>query len=301
MLLLVLNLSFMLTFMMLWDLGNPFHEAYNVADFTASTNYSNIVTINVTASVKGRFFIKGVSRGRALVQLSTNLGLPKTDNVLISVGARLYPQNPVLQVGRSLDFGIEGLINKSRGRWMSANESVVRVDPISGKTQAFAEGTTQVFYTYSEGKLQTTITVLGGNILIVEAQNQTLTNVPFPSKGCYFSVELRGADGQILNIGINNEVLYKCWVDPPFVGYTKPWRDFETGKSFCLFFPYSPEHLVYSMPKSKDMRPDISVTISASLREADHVSGHATALFIGGFSVVDLGKVRRAKNGNIII
>lgn len=73
--------------------------------------------------------------------------------------------------------------------------------------------------------------------------------------------------------------------------YAKPWTDLDTGSSYCLFFPYSPEHLVHSIPNSKDMRPDISVSINASLREANYVSGSASALFIGGFSVLEMGKV----------
>ena len=33
--------------------------------------------------------------------------------------------------------------------------------------------------------------------------------------------------------------------------YAKPWMDLDTGNSFCLFFPYSPEHLVRTIPKLK--------------------------------------------------
>lgn len=73
--------------------------------------------------------------------------------------------------------------------------------------------------------------------------------------------------------------------------YAKPWLDLDTGNSYCLFFPYSPEHLVRLIPKSKDMKPDISVSINASLRGADHVSGSASALFVGGFSILEMGKV----------
>lgn len=39
------------------------------------------------------------------------------------------------------------------------------------------------------------------------------------------------------------------------------------------------------------MKSDISVSINASLREADHVSGSASALFVGGFSILEMGKV----------
>lgn len=72
--------------------------------------------------------------------------------------------------------------------------------------------------------------------------------------------------------------------------YAKPWTD-DNGSTYCLFFPFSPEHLVVSMPKSKDMRPDISVSVNASMREANYVSGSASALFVGGFSVLEMGKV----------
>ena len=67
--------------------------------------------------------------------------------------------------------------------------------------------------------------------------------------------------------------------------------DLNTGSSYCLFFPYSPEHLVRSIPKSKDMKPDISVSMSASMRGAKYASGSASGLFIGGFSVLEMGKV----------
>ena len=67
--------------------------------------------------------------------------------------------------------------------------------------------------------------------------------------------------------------------------------DLDTGNLYCLFFPYSPEHLVRSIQKSKDMIPYISVSINASLRGAHHVSGSASALFVGGFSVLEMDKV----------
>ncbi|KAF2308463.1 hypothetical protein GH714_009804 [Hevea brasiliensis] len=86
------------------------------------------------------------------------------------------------------------------------------------------------------------------------------------------------------------EMSYDCKVDPPFVGYAKPWMDLDTGNSYCLFFPYSPEHLERSIPRMKDMRPYISVSINASLKEANHVSGSASALFIGGFSILEMDK-----------
>lgn len=49
---------------------------------------------------------------------------------------------------------------------------------------------------------------------------------------------------------------------------------------------------MHSIPKSEGIiRPDISVSIYASLKEHEHVLGSASALFIGGFSIVEVGKV----------
>lgn len=73
--------------------------------------------------------------------------------------------------------------------------------------------------------------------------------------------------------------------------YTKPWKDLDTGVSYCLFFPYTPEHLALAIPKSKDMRQDISVSINVSLRGAKNISGSASALFVGGFSILEADKV----------
>ncbi|KAK9272744.1 hypothetical protein L1049_003121 [Liquidambar formosana] len=272
-------------------LGNPFLEAYNVIPYAAETNYPSIVSLNDTRDGKGSIYLKAIGHGRALVRISMNHSPEKSDYMLISVGAHLYPQNPVLHQGTSLKFNVEGLTDQVYGRWLSANESVISIDMLTGKAQAVGEGTTQVFFECPSVKLKTTVTVPKGGILIVDALNETLTNVPFPTRGYYFSVKFSDTyDHKFKALGNGKEVQYDCRVDPPFVGYTKPWKDLETGDSFCLFFPYSPEHLVRSIPISKDMRPDISVSINASLREANHVSGSASALFIGGFSVLEMDK-----------
>ncbi|KAL5991263.1 hypothetical protein ACLOJK_012170 [Asimina triloba] len=92
--------------------------------------------------------------------------------------------------------------------------------------------------------------------------------------------------------------LYDCKVDPYFIGYAKPWRDLDSGYSYCLFFPHTPEHLVRLVPKLKAVRIKSSgseglvyVSIIASLREAPEVMGSTHAPFIGGFSILEMGKV----------
>ncbi|XP_010248630.1 PREDICTED: nuclear pore complex protein GP210 [Nelumbo nucifera] len=269
------------------DLGNPFFEAYDVVEVNAETNYPDIVLINGTPDNNGNIHLKAVSHGRALVRISIGNNARKSDYIMISVGAHLHPQNPVLHVGRYLNFSVEGLSDLVSGQWLSSNESVISVDMLSGEAHAVGEGTSQVIFEGLGLKLQTTITVLMEDQVSVDAPTETLTNVPFPSRGYNFSVSFSQMFGAL---GKSKEVLYDCSVDPPFVGYARPWRDINSGNSYCLFFPYSPEHLVHSIPKTKAMRPDVSVSISASLREAEYVMGSATALFVGGFSILEMDK-----------
>ncbi|CAK9176162.1 unnamed protein product [Ilex paraguariensis] len=271
-------------------LGTPFHEAYNVSLFDAETNFPDVLSINGTHDNSGYIHLKAISQGRALLRIALDSNSEKSDYMMISVGARLYPQNPVLHLGSCLNFSIEDLNNHVSGQWLSGNASVLAVDPQSGNAEAVGEGTAQVIFDGSNLKLQTTVTVLKGNIVSVHAPKETLTNVPFPLKGYSFSVGFNDSYDHKYEADGNGRVVYDCRVEPSFVGYAKPWRDLDTGNSYCLFFPYSPEHLVRSIPKSGDTRQDISVSINASLRGANHISGSASALFIGGFSLLEMDK-----------
>ncbi|MED6133436.1 hypothetical protein PIB30_028200 [Stylosanthes scabra] len=268
------------------SLGNPFYEAYNAVPFYIESNYLDILHINGTADGKGTVHVKGIREGKALVRLSISEAPQKSDYVLIRVGAHIHPQNPVIHIGSPLNFSVKGLSDTVSGQWFTTNGSVISVDPISGLVKAIREGSAQVSFQYAKSKLQTTVTVLKGDTISVDAPKEMLTNVPYPTKGYNFSVKLSNAGSP----GGNNGVTFDCRVDPPYVGYVKPWLDLDSGNAYCLFFPYSPEHLVYSVPKLEGLRPDISLSIYASDRENNRISGSASALFIGGFSVKEMGK-----------
>ncbi|XAR51910.1 hypothetical protein NMG60_11006706 [Bertholletia excelsa] len=270
-------------------LGIPFLEAYNAITFNAETNYPDIVSINMSSDGTGNIHLKAMHHGKALLRVSFNNNPHKSDHVMISVGAHLYPQNPVLHLGSRLNFSVEGLNDKVSGRWLSANESVVSVDNMSGKAKATGEGITKVIFEGSSIRLQTAVTVLKGNVIFIDAPREMLTNVPSPAKGYRFAVSISDAYHHTDEASQNDvQFLYDCRVDPPFVGYAKPWKDLDTGYSYCLFFPYSPEHLVRSVPKSKDTRQDLSVSMNVSLRGTNNISGSASALFVGGFSIIEL-------------
>ncbi|XP_074274983.1 nuclear pore complex protein GP210 isoform X2 [Silene latifolia] len=270
------------------NLGNPFHEAHNVVAFNIESNYRDVLALDTVSQDNGSIIVKAVRHGRALVGVRMNGRVEKSDYIMISVGAHIHPQNPVLLPGSYVNFSVEGMDNQAVGQWSSVNESVLYVDSLSGRASAFGEGTTSVAFQSATMKLETTAKVMNRDIIFVDAPKDTLTNVFVPPEGykfpVKFSVQKFGSRSK------NVEVLYDCRVDPSFVGYTIPLRDLNTGESYCHFFPHNPEHLANFAPKSSFKRQDISISIHAKLREAHEVSGSATALFVGGFSVLDMNK-----------
>lgn len=56
---------------------------------------------------------------------------------------------------------------------------------------------------------------------------------------------------------------------------------------------------MHSVPKLEGLRPDVSLSIHASLKEHEHVSGSALALFIGGFSIMEMDKVCRTNKAKL--
>ncbi|OMO69335.1 Bacterial Ig-like, group 2 [Corchorus olitorius] len=270
-------------------LGNPFYEASNVVLHYVATNYPDVVSVNMTHDTN-TVHLKAMRHGRALLRVSIDNRPQKSDYMLISVGAHVHPQNPVIHQGSSINFSVIGSEDQASGHWLSANESVIFLHAQSGQAEAVGEGLTQVTFESSGVKLQTKVTVLPGSSLIMDAPKEMLTNVPFPSQGYSFSVKFSETNDKINAFGISKGPQYDCRVDPPFVGYAKPWMDLDTGKSFCLFFPYSPEHLVRTIPKLKDMKPYVYISINASMKEHSHVCGSASALFVGGFSITHMGK-----------
>ncbi|XP_072999237.1 nuclear pore complex protein GP210 [Typha latifolia] len=297
-------------------LGYMFTEAKGVVPMDVETNYPDIVSVsfpkneNNTHITDEFVILQARSPGRALVRISIGHNPRKADFILVTVGAQLYPRNPVVHLGQSLNFTVagDGMSGLQSGHWLSGNESILSVDRLSGESRAHGEGVTEVIFKSLDLKLQTTVTVLNVDQIIVDAPLETLTNVPFPSEGYKFSVRSRRDPVEAeLKLGITAShirVPYDCRVDPSFLGYAKPWSDHVTMKSYCLFFPYSPRQLQNLMSTSNlKLKNSIGkegfmyVSVTASLREAPEVMESAHALFIGGFSI-SIRKLNLTPNTN---
>ncbi|KAI5433340.1 hypothetical protein KIW84_020574 [Lathyrus oleraceus] len=163
---------------------------------------------------------------KVLVRVAFSEAQQKSDYVLIRVGAHVYPRNPVLHIGSPLNLSIKGLNDKVSGKWSTTNGSVISVDMLSGVAKAVGEGSAQVYFYYARSKLQTTITVLKGHSISVDAPKGMLTIVPYPTKGYNFSVKCSTTYGESLDPpGRNKIISFDCRVDPPYVRYVKPWLD----------------------------------------------------------------------------
>ncbi|KAF7801537.1 nuclear pore complex protein GP210 [Senna tora] len=124
-------------------LGNPFYEAYDAVPFYAETNYPDVVCINTSNDVKGKIHLKAIRHGKALMRISISTAPQKSYFMMVRVGAHIHPQNPVLHIGGSLNFTIEGLDDKFSGQWFTTNGSVISLDMLSGMAEALGEGSAQ--------------------------------------------------------------------------------------------------------------------------------------------------------------
>ncbi|XP_031481437.1 nuclear pore complex protein GP210 isoform X2 [Nymphaea colorata] len=297
------------------NLGYPFFEAEGVVSLTVSTNHPEIVSVlaldseNGMHSFNGTVLIKGLRLGTALLRLSTTSVQRKSDFILVSVGANISPHKPILHVGDRVNFSVtgEGMSDAKSGRWFSANVSVISINKDSGKAIALGEGTTQVFFKGSSHDLQTTVTVMRDSV-VLHAPSNALTNVHFPSEGYKFLIELSGYYAKkVEDFSEDIDLPYDCGVDPPFVGYVTPWKDADAAKYYCLFFPYSPEHLSHALPiigtnkfvvkRGLGDRP-MFVSISVTLRGAYPMSGSVRLPFHSGFSVLGIHKLHLTRNAN---
>ncbi|KAK1318726.1 hypothetical protein QJS10_CPB04g01397 [Acorus calamus] len=250
------------------DLGHPFFEA--IAPLDIEINYPDIVSMHTSRGMDsihgdGRIYLKAKHIGRSLVRVSINKKPEKADYILVTVGVQICPQNPMLHVGHRVNFSLtgDGKTGLMWGQWSSTNKSVISLDKLSGEAHALGEGSTQVHFEGSNLRLQTTVTVHKSAAIIVDSPTETLTNVPLPAKGYNFSIRFSDVpESNVEAVGNNINLLFDCRVDPPFVGYAKAWSDLTTGYSSCLFFPYSPKHLL-------NLKPDCNKSVITIMGNTD--------------------------------
>ncbi|CAN8257909.1 unnamed protein product [Cochlearia groenlandica] len=104
------------------SLGIPFLEAYGVTTYNVETNHRDTISIS-TLSDQTSVYIKGIKHGKALIRVSIGDNLKKADYVLVSVGAHIHLQNPVIDTGNYLNSSITGADHQCRE--VTSDKSVV--------------------------------------------------------------------------------------------------------------------------------------------------------------------------------
>ncbi|GJN34667.1 hypothetical protein PR202_gb23351 [Eleusine coracana subsp. coracana] len=351
------------------ELGYIFSEALGVAPVKVETNYPDVVSIltpkvgNGTYGTHERFVIqvyhgthmfclirerkrsrdctykaacKPYPQENGFHNVSILLEQPVNLYCMVSVGAQMYPRDVVLHSGHHLNFTIIGDRTDIRGsgHWLSSNENIVHVNRITGEAHARGEGVAEVIFKGSNVKLQTTVTVLKVNQIVIDAPSGTLTNAAGPPDGYKFSVRFRfdllHASSTISGLGIyalllDNSLMslpflsvllvirdsehsagssltvpFDCKVEPSFIGFVKPWCDHAAKKSYCIFHPYSPAQLLPANLNSKE--GFLHILVRANLKEDPKVTGSAHALFVKGFYIKEppMLNLTRSSNHSVI-
>ncbi|KAJ1288978.1 hypothetical protein BS78_02G130300 [Paspalum vaginatum] len=287
------------------ELGYTFNEAHGVAPVKIETNHPDVVSIlmprdsNGTYGTHERFVLQARSHGTALIRLHLNHNPNKADFIMVSVGAQMYPRDVILHSGQHLNFTIIGdsMDMRGSGHWLSSNEKIVHVHQITGEAQARSEGVAEVIFKGANLKLQTTVTVLKVNQIVVDAPAETLTNVAGPPDGYKFSVRFSDSTEHSAGSSVSPiNVPFECKVDPSFVGSVEPWIDHATKKSYCLFHPYSPAQLL--PVKSNPEEGFLHILVHANLKEDPKVTGSAHALLVKGFYIKEPGKLNLTPSCN---
>ncbi|KAF8692700.1 hypothetical protein HU200_039534 [Digitaria exilis] len=284
------------------ELGYVFHEAHGVAPVKIETNYPDVVSILMPRDFNGtheRFVLQARSYGTALIRLHVNYIPKKADFILVSVGAQMYPRDVILHSGQHLNFTIIGdsLDARGSGHWLSSNEKIVHVNRVTGEAHARGEGAAEVIFKGSNLKLQTTVTVLKVNKIVVDAPSETLTNAAGPSDGYKFFVRFSDSIEHSTGSSMSPiDVPFECKVDPSYVGYVEPWTDHAAKKSYCLFHPYPPAQLLHV--KLNQNEGFLHILVHANLKEDPKVTGSAHALFVKGFYIKEPGKLNLTPSCN---
>uniref|UniRef100_K3ZPX0 BIG2 domain-containing protein n=1 Tax=Setaria italica TaxID=4555 RepID=K3ZPX0_SETIT len=287
------------------ELGYIFHEAHGVAPVKVETNYPDVVSIlmprdfNGTHGTHERFVLQARSHGTALIRLRINHIPNKADFIMVSVGAQMYPRDVILHSGQHLNFTVigDGMETRGSGHWLSSNEKIVHVNRVTGEAQARSEGVAEVIFKGSNLKLQTTVSVLKVNQIVVDAPAETLTNAAGPPDGYKFSVRFSDSTEHSSGSSVSPiDVPFECKVDPSFVGYVEPWTDHAAKKSYCLFHPYPPAQLLAVKLNQKE--GFLHILVRANLKEDLKVTGSAHALFVKGFYIKEPGKLNLAPSCN---
>ncbi|KAE8771234.1 hypothetical protein D1007_56923 [Hordeum vulgare] len=288
------------------ELGYTFSEALGVAPVKIETNYPDVLSIVMPRDVNGtygahqRFVLQARSHGTALVRVHTNHPSRKSDFIMVSVGARMYPRDVVIHSGQHLNFTIIGdrMDARGPGQWLSTNENVMRVNQITGEAHARGEGIAEVIFKGPNLKLRTTVNVLKVNQIVVDAPAEILTNAAVPPDGYKFSVKLSDSAGHSTESSVKDQinVPFDCKVEPSFVGFVEPWSDRAVKKSYCVFHPYSPAQLLPVKSNPKD--GFLHISVRANLKEDSMVTGSAHALFVKGFYIKEPGKLNLTPSCN---
>ncbi|CAI5534529.1 unnamed protein product [Closterium sp. Naga37s-1] len=272
------------------SLGVPFLEASD-ARVEVDVDRPDVVSVAVVPSLPGpdtwqpanmTVVVKAVQQGTAVVRVRVQPGagrgtrgnLPLVDFITVQVGAYVFPRDPLVPLGASLNFSLshrhhqQAMGGSRRGRWESGNSSVVAVDGSTGEARAVGEGSTVVSFNASRLTSYTRVTVLPVASLLVSPPPSTplLSNAPplaAAARPFHFPVQFRDSRGQPMGRPVESpDVPFSCHVAPSMLGTAVPRFDTALNSYICSFTPASPAR-IFSLTQSSSSSSSSAPAASA--------------------------------------
>ncbi|CAI5489510.1 unnamed protein product [Closterium sp. Naga37s-1] len=260
------------------SLGVPFLEASD-ARVEVDVDRPDVVSVAVVPSLPGpdtwqpanmTVVVKAVQQGTAVVRVRVQPGagrgtrgnLPLVDFITVQVGAYVFPRDPLVPLGASLNFSLshrhhqQAMGGSRGGRWESGNSSVVAVDGSTGEARAVGEGSTVVSFNASRLTSYTRVTVLPVASLLVSPppSSPLLSNAPplaAVGRPFHFPVQFRDSRGQPMGRPVGSpDVPFSCHVAPSMLGTAVPRFDTASSSYVCSFTPASPARIFSSLTQS---------------------------------------------------
>ncbi|GJP86474.1 hypothetical protein CLOP_g16499 [Closterium sp. NIES-67] len=272
------------------SLGVPFLEVSD-ARVEVEVDRPDVVSVAVVASQPDRdtwqpanltVVVKAVQQGTAVVRVRVHPGpgrgtrgsLPLVDFITVQVGAYVFPRDPLVPLGASLNFSLshrhhqQAFAGSRGGRWVSGNSSVLLVDGSTGEARAVGEGATVVSFNASRLTTYTRVTVLPVLSVAVHPPHATplLGNAPplaAAGRPVHFPVQFSDSRGQRMGRPVGSpDVPFSCHVAPSMLGTAAPRFDSASQSYVCAFTPAPPARIFSALTLSS---PSSSAATAAAV------------------------------------
>jgi len=229
------------------DLSRLFDHVVAADEFHVTSNAHEVVSVRVHATSR-HVEVQAVRPGSAILRVSKEAeGTLYSDYLEVRVGNTIFPGQPIIHVGGSVQFRPQYALQKnSEVWWESTDPSILSIDRLSGHASALKVGAADVIFHDQDQTTHTRVLVSQVdqvNIALPEAE-RVLTNYP---RGTPVLLPLEfSANGKPLRLPnplegqvVENRIQFSCGVEPKeWATATSVSKD---GHAYCSLMMADPK------------------------------------------------------------